>query len=260
MLRNPLTMQGQINRCWLFTFRAPEPDVRALLPPEVEPVTHGGWGFWNVVICHIRAMRPHGLPEGVGVSYWHAAYRLYVRCYPEHSAPVEGLYFLRSDCDSPIIAAAGNCLTEFHFHSAVIGATRDRETTRLEIASPDAPAWAVLEREPPTALPAGSPFGGLEEAARALKYKPCGISVPGMGRVNLVRIRRDETAWRSRLVAVRNAEWSFFREREAHPEICYEVDPIEYIWQRGVDCPVRAPRDGAAVAPRDFNRVGGKES
>ena len=236
-LRNPLTMQGLIDPCWLFTFATPEEEARKLLPPELEPVVHGGAAFWNVVICHIHAMRPQGVPAAVGLSYWHAAYRLYVRCYPEGRAPVEGLYFLRSDCDSPLISAAGNLLTDFHFHTARITADADGNETRLRIDSPDAPARAVLDDTASPVLTADSMFSSLEEAAAFLKYQPCGISVPESGTVNLVRIRREESAWRSRLVHVREAEWAYFAGHAVRPEICYRVEPIRYVWERGVTLP-----------------------
>ena len=244
-LRNPLTMQGFIDQCWLFTFATPEQAARKLLPLELEPVVHRGAAFWNVVICHIQAMRPLGAPAAFGLSYWHAAYRLYVRCYPEGQAPVEGLYFLRSDCNNPLIGAAGNLLTDFHFHTARITADMGADQTRLRIDSPDAPARAVLDHTAAAVLPADSVFGSLEEAAAFLKYQPCGISVPELGTVNLVRIRRDESAWRSRLVHVREAEWAFFADHEVRPEICYQVEPIRYVWERGVTLPAGRRREPA---------------
>ena len=46
-------------------------------------------------------------------------------------------------------------------------------------------------------------------------------------------IRRDEAAWKSRLVTVVEARWSFLEGRTVRPEICYEVAPIAYQWARG---------------------------
>src|SRR5437588_813219 len=60
-----------------------------------------------------------------------------------------------------------------------------------------------------------------------------GISVDKAGRVNVVHITRDESAWRSRLIRVAAADWAFFRGQDVEPEICYEVEPILYQWERG---------------------------
>ena len=104
--KNPLTMRGILDQCWLFTYQTPVAEAQAVLPRELEPVTHAGHAFWNIVVCHLRAMRPKPLPAFLGVSYWHVAYRLYVRFHPASGPPVEGVYFARSDCDSRLMALA----------------------------------------------------------------------------------------------------------------------------------------------------------
>jgi hypothetical protein len=76
--KNPLTMVGTVERCWLFTYQTPVEDARSLVRCELDLVTRDGCAFWNIVVRRIRAMRTRGLPAFLGVSYWHVAYRLYV--------------------------------------------------------------------------------------------------------------------------------------------------------------------------------------
>lgn len=228
MRKNPVTMKGMIERCWLFAFRAPEAGIRPLLPPPLEPVVRGGWGFWNVVVCRVGSMRPRFAPRFMGMGYWHVAYRLYARFAGE-----EGLYFVRSDCDSALMSWMGNLMTDFNFHTAGVTVREEPGRVSLRIDSPDAPGSAEIDRVGPPSLAPGSPFGSLAEASAFLKYKPLGLSVGTDGRVNRVRIVRDESAWRGRAVAVADQRWAFFGGREAHPELCTEVDPIEYRWNRG---------------------------
>src|SRR4051812_42714640 len=118
--QNPVTMVGRLDPCWLFAYRTPAQEARAFLPPALEPVTHGGFAFWNVVVCRVQRMRPWFAPAPLGVSYWHIAYRLYVRFHPAQGEPIEGLYFVRSDCDSWLMALAGNLVTDFRFHTAAV--------------------------------------------------------------------------------------------------------------------------------------------
>src|ERR671932_694489 len=92
MRKNPVTMVGRLDPCWLFAYRTLEEEARRVLPPALEPVTYGGFAFWNVVVCRVRRMRPWFAPAALGVSYWHVAYRLYVRFYPAQGAAIEGLY------------------------------------------------------------------------------------------------------------------------------------------------------------------------
>lgn len=249
--KNPLTMVGTLDRCWLFTYQTPLDEARPLVPPALELVTREGCAFWNVVVCHLRAMRPKGFPAFLGASYWHVAYRLYVSLHPAEGRPIEGLYFARSDADSRLMVLAGNLLTDFRFHPAAVRITEDPaprpldinrsaapavcQTSLLRIAidSPDAPAQMTLDRIQSPELPPHSAFSSLEEAAAFLKYKPFGISLTRRGQANVVAIRRDEAAWRSRLVQVVSADWRFFEGNTVRPEICYEVAPIDYQWNRG---------------------------
>jgi hypothetical protein len=227
-------MRGRLERCWLFAYQTPVEEARALLPAELEPVTFGGRAFWSVVVCRASRMRPKGIPAFLGISYWHVAYRLYARFIPAGGKALEGLYFLRSDCDSPLIATVGNWLTEFRFHTAEVRHLEQEEKVLLEVSRTDAPGCAVLKRNVSPRLPRDSAFASLEEAAVRLKYSPAGFSVTQPGYVDVLSISRDETAWQSRVVLVESADWQYMQNRPARLEICTEVAPIEYQWNRGV--------------------------
>lgn len=230
---NPLTMRGVLDRCWLFTYQTSIASARAILPPPLEPVTHGESAFWNVVVCHIRSMRPAPLPDWVGLSYWHVAYRLYAKFRKANGEIVEGLYFVRSDCDSRLIASVGNLVTDFNFNVALVAVSETTESIDCRIQSTDAPAHLILDRSAPPLLARDSAFASLAEAAAFLKYKPRSLSVT-RGCVHVLAIAREEAAWKSRLIHVKKADWRFFAEKAVQPEICYEVAPIAYQWNRGV--------------------------
>jgi hypothetical protein len=188
-----------------------------------------------VVVCEVRALRPAPLPAAAGLGYWHVAYRLHAQVRLESGIIVEGLYFVRSDCDRVVVALAGNLLTDFRFHTARIEVTAGAGVIDGDIRSPGADARFRLSDAIP-ALTAGSPFADIAEAAEFLKYKPCALAPAGDGLVRLLRVSRRETDWRYRLVAVAESKWEFFTGREVAPEVCYAVDPIDYQWERGVAC------------------------
>ncbi|MBS1767151.1 MAG: DUF2071 domain-containing protein [Acidobacteria bacterium] len=233
MLKNALPMQSFIRRCWLVTHRIPEADARALLPPELAPVTHRGSAFLNTVIARMEAMRPQGLPAILGLDYWHVGYRLYAKAATVEGQQ-EGLYFLRSDCDRRMLAMAGNLFFDFRFHTAQIKVMSAASTTSIRVEAPGARVELDLSGEVQTQLANGSPFQAMAEAEAFLKYKPCGLAPAGPGRVNAIPIRRDETAWRAKPVQVLNQRWEFLeRFPNAQPELTFEVAPIEYRFGRG---------------------------
>jgi hypothetical protein len=230
--KNPLTMLGTISPCWLFCYRTPVRDAERLLPPQLQPVELNGHAFWNVVVCRVQGMRPKSLPVPVGFKYWHVAYRLYVSLRTQQGGTIEGLYFLRSDCDSLVVSLAGNILTDFNFHTATVRVLDNGDLVRIQIASRDNEAHATIDRSKSPSLAPGSLFGSLDEASRFLKYKPNGISIGSSGLANVVHILRDENAWQSKCVHVEEALWPFFSDKEVAFEICYEVAPIDYQWLR----------------------------
>lgn len=187
----------------------------------------------NIVVCRLEGMRPAILPGSIGLGYWHVAYRLHAWASSETGPTLEGLHFLRSDCDRRIVAWTGNSLTDFHFHTAAIRVVETENAVTGNINSPTAPADFRIDRNEAPTLAAGSPFSTLESAADFLKYKPYGLSVENEDTVQVVRVRREEAAWRSRVVAVREAHWRFLEGCEAVLELCYEVEPIDYRWERG---------------------------
>ncbi|HZU52909.1 MAG TPA: DUF2071 domain-containing protein [Holophagaceae bacterium] len=232
MLKNALPMQSFIRRCWLVTHRIPEADARTLLPLELAPVTHGGFGFLNTVVARMEAMRPQGLPAFLGLDYWHVGYRLYARAATPDGER-EGLYFLRSDCDRRMLALAGNLFSDFRFHTARIEVDGGSRTS-IRVEVPGAQVELDLSGESQVQLEAGSPFQTMAEAETFLKYKPCGLAPEGRGRVNAIPISRDETAWHARPVQVLNQRWEFLGLfPNAQPELTFEVAPIEYRFGRG---------------------------
>lgn len=231
LIRNPFAMRGRIEKCWLFSYRTSPDEVRAVLPGVFEPVTYGSFAFWNLVICRVSALRPRLVPAALGISYWHVAYRVPVR-YRSPSGEIEGLYFVRSDCDSAWIARAGNMMTDFNFHRAGIE-VEERGGTVVQIRSPRAAARVEVTRETPSILETGSPFPDLAFADRFLKYKPAALSVLPDGNVQVLKVVRDENAWKDRLVRVKKADWDFLKDKKAVFEICQEVKPIEYQWNPG---------------------------
>jgi len=235
-IKNPFTMWGRIERCWLLAYRAPLSEINALLPPPLEAVSREGFGFYNVVICRIKDMRPWPLPGLFGFSYWHVAYRIYVRFRSREGDCEEGLYFLRSDCDKDWLVTIGNKLTDFRFHSAKLqfeeNATQAEEKT-FRICSHGSDAVLRIEKGDVSQPEEGSVFAGIREAEAFLKYKPKGIGFPAKGLVQVVNIERDERAWKHRLVRVKEQNFDFLQGSGARFELCYEVGPIDYVWKKG---------------------------
>lgn len=230
---NLLTMAGSIRQCWLFVYRLPAEVAQPLLPSPLQLVTKGRFAFLNIVVCRLDGIRPVPLPASTGLGFWHVAYRLHAHAQTEIGRPIEGLHFLRSDCDRWIVAQIGNLLTDLRFHRSAIRVDETSEEVTGVIESADAPARFRIDRHQVPTLSEGSPFSSLDEAAEFLRYKPYGLSAKSDDTLQVLRVRRPESSWHDRVVTVSDATWQFLHGREATLELCYEVEPINYVWERG---------------------------
>ncbi|NJK90415.1 MAG: hypothetical protein HC904_00430 [Blastochloris sp.] len=231
-IKHPVAMWGRIQRCWLLSYRAPREEVAARLPEPLQPVTKEGFGFYNVVICQIHKMRPWPLPPWCGFSYWHVAYRIQAQFQSLDGSWVQGLYFLRSDCDLAWLVPLGNFCSDFRFHQARILCEEGGGSTRIEVKSPGASMCVDIPNREPRKPVAGSPFASVEEAARFLKYQPRGLGEPRGGVVPVLQIRRKEEAWKYCVKELRIDKMEFLEGSKAVPELCTQVEAIDYVWGR----------------------------
>lgn len=248
-----ITMRGAIDPCVLVSLRVPAERVGPLLPPGLRARTldHGGvrWAFVNTVVCRVLRMRPLGVPAWLGVSYWHVAHRVNVVADTAAGA-LSGLYFLRSDVDSALIALPGDVLSDFRFHRAGLDATWDQRALsarvragtrdRLRVTVESVHDQSAPDQAGPNQIgperPAGSVFGSHEQAAAFLKYQPVSLHPDGRGGFRLAEVIRDESLWRERPVRV--TEWFAADLDElgadgAAIEWATRVEPIPYRWRLG---------------------------
>ena len=247
----PLAMNGRLSESLMLSYRTPARSVRHLVPRGLELETRGGYAFWNVLACRVEAVRPAGVPRRLGVTFNDVAYRLHVRAKTAAGETLRGLYFVRSDADSGLVARFGNALTAFRFSAA------DVELSRARVDGSDVLTLAVMGRREadeaadalvrvatggragsgPAALSDGSPFTSPAEVAVFLKYRPLGLSVDLDGRyLEMTEVVRDEAAWRERPVSVIEAHWKFLDglgQDELRVERATRVDAIDYRWRLG---------------------------
>lgn len=238
-LRPSMSMVGRLDHCVLLSFRTPADSVASLVPDGLELVQRGPFAFWNVVLCHVHKMRPAGVPEALGVSYHHVAYRLMVQAMTDRVELRRGLYFVRSDADAALLGAVGNRLSDFRFHRGQVQweAHDDHEAVAVTTADGAADATLAFRRQAPAVHPADSCFPTCDDARAELKYEPFGMAVAA-GRLKLAEVFRDESAWREDVIDVdpHRTRFGFFDtlgQTDVHLELATQVAPLPYRWRLG---------------------------
>jgi Uncharacterized conserved protein (COG2071) len=234
-----LDMVGRLDECFLLSYAIDSDRAASLVPAGLEPVTYRGFAFLNIVACHIDSMRPRFTPRGLGVTSWHVAYRIQVSAFLSGGTSIQGLYFLRSDVDRPVICAVGNRLTDFRFHATQVRFRSEHERWNLQVEDSHGAGSAMLSvhRSTTRDVATWSPFLSIEERERFLKYAPFGLSVSSSGRyLRVAEVRRDEALWREEPVGVETGTWNYPRAlglNSLQLVRATRVSPIDYVWRIG---------------------------
>lgn len=228
-------MVGRLEECYLLAYRADPADAARLLPRGLAPMVHEGSAFWNVVLSKVDRMRPIGTPRALGMSYVHVAYRIYVRARAEDGRALEGLHFVRSDVDRPLMALGGNVMTDFRFHASDVSWGTEADGLTLDVRTKDGEGDAHVELDLRPALDAPRP-------PAYLKYMPLGLSTNKAGtRARLAEVSRDETRWREDPVRVRRADLALFGrmgQKGVSLVAATKVAPLDYRWVLGGSAPL----------------------
>ncbi len=100
------TIRGIIDRRILINYSIDQDILAGFLPEPFRPKTVGGRGIVGICLIRLRAVRPKGFPDLVGISSENAAHRMAVE-WSENGIQKEGVYIPRRDSSSYLNALAG---------------------------------------------------------------------------------------------------------------------------------------------------------
>ena len=229
--RHPISVSAHFRHSLVLAYAVPVEAVEPLLPPKLEPDGHGDLGFAAAAFVQTEGMRPSFLPRSLGLDFFLAGYRIFVRVAGRPS--LRGLYIIRSDTDSRLLAFLGNATTTYRYGTADASFWLENGTLRVEV-SPGVKVVADLESRP-AQLPASSPFSSIPEARRFAGSLPYTFHhEPETGR--LLGVRGVRSSWDPQPVSVVVAELAFFAElfgEAATLANAFYVEGIDYRWERG---------------------------
>ena len=230
MIRHPFPVVAHFDWALSVTFAAPRQSLVPLLAPGLELDLAGETGFLAVACVQTRRLRPAALPRLLGMDFFLAGYRLFVRFASPSQGDLRGLQILGSETDRRPMVAGGRLFTHYGYRHASVSVRR--EEGRIAVSTSSGLAIEVREEDP--ALPAESPFAPWDEARRFAGPMPYTFAAEG-GRV--VRVRGERTHWKPRPVRVVTAAVPFLETltgNAARPAAAFLVEDVDYRWSRGV--------------------------
>jgi len=211
------------------TFAAPEASLLRLVAPGLSLDTFKQCGFLAVACVKTRRLRPRGFPERLGMGFFLAGYRLFVRFDSSSGRRYRGLQILGSETDRWGMALGGRMLTHYAYRK--VRATVSRDHGGLHVATSSGLNVGVREEAD---LPTGSVFADAAEARRYAGPTPYTFASIRGGRA-IVRVEGSRVHWEPRLVALRSvaAPFLYSLAPEGVPAAAFLVEHVEYEWKRG---------------------------
>lgn len=236
--RHPLPIVAHFRHSLVLAYAFPQEVLRPLLPPGLVLDTFAERGFAAVALVQTERLRPSFAPARLGQGFFLSGYRLFVRRAQQPS--LRGLYILRSDTDRRSMALLGNLLTHYRYRLAQVSLRERPGELEVVVGTPSGEADLHVIADlasRPGPLPAGSPFGSLDEARRFAGPLPYTFDYEASTR-SLVVVRAVRTAWDPQPVEVDVRRATFFDRhpfREAKPVLAnaFYVAEIDYRWERG---------------------------
>jgi len=236
--RHPIPISAFFRHSLVLTYAFPPQTLEPLVPQGLVLDTFRGRAFLAVALVETEHLRPSFLPARIGGNFFLSGYRIFTRLAGRESK--RGLRILRSDTDHPGMVYAGNLLTHYHYRLCRAALEEDDRGIHWTIRTPrseaDLEVFARLS-ETPGPLPAGSPFGTVEEARRFAGPLPYTFDYEEETR-SIIGIRAVRQSWNPRPVEVEVRKNTFLdREpfRAAPPVLAnaFHVRDVPYQWQRG---------------------------
>jgi hypothetical protein len=240
--RHPLPIAAHFRHSLVLAYAFPHEVLRPLLPPGLVLDTFAEVGFAAVALVQTERLRPSFVPVRLGRSFFLSGYRLFVRRAEQPS--LRGLYILRSDTDRRSMALLGNLLTHYRYRLAHVSVTERSGELEIVVRTPGAEADLHVIADlasRPAPLPAGSPFGSLDEARKFAGPLPYTFDYEASTR-SLVVVRAVRTAWDPQPIEVEVRGATFFDQRpfrDAEPVLAnaFHVADVDYRWERGTVVP-----------------------
>jgi hypothetical protein len=228
--RHLVPISANLRHSLVLAFAVPAEALEPMLPPTLEPDRHGNLGFVAAAFVQTEDLRPSFLPRALGLDFFLAGYRIFVRVADRPS--LRGLYIVRSDTNRRLMTLLGNALTSYSYRTVDASCREENGTLEVRIR-PGVDVSADLAGRP-APLPPGSPFADDAEARRfagPLPYTFHHESRTG----RLLAVRGLRSAWNPEPVSVEVRELDFLSGFEPAPILAnaFHVGGVDYRWERG---------------------------
>jgi Uncharacterized conserved protein (COG2071) len=231
--RHPVPIAAHLRHSLVLAYALPRERLEPLVPASLQLDSEGEVGFAAAAFVQTERLRPAFLPAAVGLDFFLAGYRVFVRVAAQPS--LRGLYILRSDADRRLIVVLGNALTRYRYRGVDASCRVANGSLEIQVR-PGVDVVADLSATT-APLPEGSPFSDERQARRFAGPLPYTFHHE-LETGSLLAVRGSRSGWEPRPVTVSVRELSFFasgpfEDADATLANAFYVGGVDYCWERG---------------------------
>lgn len=232
--KHPFPVEAHFVFSLVVTYAVPAEEVRAMLPPCLEPDMHmEKWAFVTAAMVQTEALRPEGFPRIMGNDFFLTGYRFFVRYRDQRGRNLRGLYILGSETDKWKMKVLGNIFT--HYNYRTIDIVQETAENSWQIESVKGGFHINAQAIGPVDLPEGSPFADWKEARRFAGPLPFTFTWQEE-RNEVLIIEGVRENWEPSPLKINSCRFSFIESlgfSEARLANAFVVKDIPYHWKKG---------------------------
>jgi hypothetical protein len=233
------TIAGVIRRRLLLNFKVDPTVIARQLPAPFAPKLHKGFAVAGICLIRLEAIRPVGLPGGLGFSSENAAHRIAVE-WPGQTGKQEGVYIPRRDSNSLINQLAGGRVFPGEHHAARFRVAEAGDSISLQMTATDGGARVEVTAVVAATLPSASVFASVQEASAFFEPGSLGYSATRT-KHKLHGVQLRTKTWHVEPLEVQHVYSSYFADLNRFPEGSVTFDHglimrnIEHEWHGTAD-------------------------
>jgi hypothetical protein len=235
--RHYLPIEAHLRHSFVLAYSVHESALKSLVSPGLELDTFKGHGFLVVAMVQTEGLRVRGAPSWIGLNFFLAGYRLFVRYMNPERRRLRGLQVLASETDSLALCVGGNLLTHYKYQRVNPDVTVTQTHVRVKLARGGQIGLDFEGDLSQSELPEESIFSTAKEARAFAGPMPFTFDFEPQTR-SIISVQGVRSGWTPKLFkakVVTPPDFSKFgvELQECRLASAFHLSDVPYSWNRG---------------------------
>jgi hypothetical protein len=235
--RHYFPMEAHLRHSFVLAYAVPASSLSHLVYPGLELDTFHDHGFLVVAMVQTEGLRVRGVPRWMGLNFFLAGYRLFVRYTTREKKHLRGLQVLGSETDSSMLSCLGNVLTHYNYERVDAAVAVQERRVKVKVERQGVVRLEIEGNLDRAELPEESIFSTVKEARAFAGPMPFTFDYEPQTR-SIVSVQGVRSGWTPQLFQAEVKVAPDFSKCGVDTEDCrlasaFHISDIPYRWDRG---------------------------